>query len=63
MDCKKLQNVFATCSKPYYPNPASAQEHLANEAQKYNCILLSNTINDYCKQLTIPDLSKNVKGN
>lgn len=49
MDCKKMLRIFESCAKPHFQHPISTQELIANEAQKYNCILLSNAIYDRCQ--------------
>jgi hypothetical protein len=48
MDCPRLNKLFEECSRAYFPASKIPTEIFANEAQKYNCILLSNTIQRQC---------------
>jgi hypothetical protein len=57
MDCKKLARIFDKCKSPHYAFPKNAQEVIANEAQTYNCILLSNTLRKQCDEYKKKDLS------
>ena len=53
MDCAKLTTIFEACLAPHFKPPRTNQEILINEAQKYNCILLSNTIQKQCNGLAM----------
>ena len=57
MDCKKLLVIFDNCTSPHYAFPKNPQEVIANEAQPYNCILLSNTLRKQCRQYVKKDFS------
>lgn len=48
MDCPRLKTLFQECSNKHFRASKTPAEILANEAQKYNCILLSNTIQRQC---------------
>jgi hypothetical protein len=56
MDCKKLAFIFEKCKSPHYAFPKNAQEVIANEAQTYNCIILSNTLRNQCDEYKKKDL-------
>jgi hypothetical protein len=46
--CDKLQQMFVDCARPIYKFPVGPEAMLVNEANKYNCIILSKELHERC---------------
>lgn len=51
--CDKLQQMFVDCARPIYKFPLSPEALLVNEANKYNCIILSKELHERCGNVEV----------